>query len=139
MMEINHGKIAHFVNYPQLYPYYEMGASGCWAFDLFMGPWPVLKAYEAAVDGDRDTLIRVIRETTGGRAGGSGVREQAEGGSGHTPQQLAGYIKRGPARPPHFENHVDDDSAPAKVAMWQQLCEKYKPEVEAWRKAHGEL
>jgi dihydrodipicolinate synthase/N-acetylneuraminate lyase len=138
MMEITHGKIAHFVNYPQLYPYYEMGASGCWAFDLFMGPWPILKAYQAAVDGDRETLISVIRELTGGRAGG-GKREQAEGGSGRTPQELAGYIHRGPPRPPHFHAHVDDEGAAEKVAMWRKLCEKYRPEVEAWRRAHGEL
>ena len=138
LMEITYGKVAHFVNYPQLYPYYEMGASGCWAFDLFMGPWPVLRAYEAAVDGDKETLRHVIREMTGGRAGGAGDRTMAEGGSGHTPQQLAGYIKRGPARPPHFEAHVDDEGAAAKVAEWKKLCDKYKPEVVAWRRAHGE-
>ena len=50
--EIIGGKIAHFVNQAQLYPYYEMGASGCWSIDAWMGPWPVIRLYEACVDGD---------------------------------------------------------------------------------------
>ena len=36
--DVIHGKIAHFVNQTQIYPYYEMGASGCWSHAIWSGP-----------------------------------------------------------------------------------------------------
>lgn len=139
LQDVIQGKIAHFVNATQLYPYYEMGASGCWSFDIFMGPWPVLRGYQAVVDGDTETAKRIMKEISGrGGSGRSGARDPllAEGGSGRTPQELAGYIKPGPARPPHFEAHGGDERAQAWADRWLKLCEKYRPEVEAWRAAH---
>lgn len=139
LMEITYGKIAHFVNYTQLYPYFQMGASGCWAFDCFMGPWPILRAYEAAVDGDTETVRRIVREMTGGRASDGSPRLSGEGGSGRTAQGTAGYINPGPARVPHFHPHEEDARAQKKAADWLVLCERYRPEVEDWRRAHAEL
>ena len=139
LQDVIQGKIAHFVNATQLYPYYEMGASGCWSFDIFMGPWPVLRGYQAVVDGDTETAKRIMKEISGRDGSGlSGGRDPLlqEGGSGRTPQELAGYIKPGPARPPHFEAHVGDERAQAWADRWLKLCEKYRPEVEAWRAAH---
>jgi dihydrodipicolinate synthase/N-acetylneuraminate lyase len=137
--KIIHGKIAHFVNENQLYPYYEMGASGCWSYDVNMGPWPVLRAYEACVDGDRDTAARLMGELTGepagdGRRGANGI---GEGGNGILPQQFAGYINRGPARPPYFVFPPGaEERAKKRADRWLALCEKYRPEVEAWRAVH---
>ena len=140
LTDVTRGKAAHFPNQNQLYPYYENGAAGCWSFDIWMGPWPVLRAYQAVVDGDNETAKRVIKEMSSVRGGGGGGRDPVlmqEGGSGRTPQEIAGYIKPGPARPPHFEPHVGDKRAPQAVARWLELCERYRPEVEAWRGAHG--
>ena len=138
LQDIIKGKIAHFVNAPQLYPYYDMGASGCWSFDIFMGPWPVLRAYQASVDGDNETVKTIIKEISG-RGGSGGARRDPllqEGGSGRTPQEIAGYIKPGPARPPHFEQHVGDERAAKFAEAWLKLCDKYRADVEAWRAAH---
>jgi hydratase-aldolase len=132
------GKIAQFCNQAQLYPYYEMGASGCWSIDAWMGPWPVLKIYQAVVDGDNATARRVIDEVTGGGGGARPAGGDDEGGGGPNPQEFAGYIKPGPARPPGtYGPQGDPERAKKRAEQWVALCEKYKPEVEAWRAAHN--
>jgi trans-o-hydroxybenzylidenepyruvate hydratase-aldolase len=136
--KVIHGKIAHFVNQAQLYPYYDMGASGCWSIDAWMGPWPVIRIYQACVDGDYAKAREVIDEVTGG---GGGARpaggEEGEGGGGANPQEFAGYIKPGPARPPAtYAVSGDGERARKRAERWVDLCNKYKPEVEAWRAAH---
>lgn len=129
------GKIAHFVNQAQLYPYYEMGASGCWSIDAWMGPWPVIRVYQACVDGDVETAKRILGELGGGARPAAGEGESGNGGG--NPQEFAGYIKPGPARPPaSLGEHGSDERARARAAKWVALCEKYRPEVEAWRAAH---
>jgi len=134
--EIIGGKIAHFVNQAQLYPYYEMGASGCWSIDAWMGPWPVLKIYQACVDGDVSAAKRVISEFGGGMRPAAGG-EDGGGNGGGDPQEFAGYIKPGPARAPRsLGEQGSDERARARAAKWVSLCEKYRPEVEAWRAAH---
>ena len=133
---IIHGKISHFVNANQLYPYYEMGASGCWSHEVNMGPWPVLRAYQAVVDGDTETAKRLMLEISGGASArrGGGQDGIGEGGSGILPQQFAKYIDRGPGRPPYFVKAPGaDERAQKRAAQWVALCKKYRPEVEAWR------
>jgi len=41
LQKIIKGKISVFVNQTQLYPYYRLGAAGCWSTEVWMGPWPV--------------------------------------------------------------------------------------------------
>jgi 4-(2-carboxyphenyl)-2-oxobut-3-enoate aldolase len=128
------GKIAHFVNQAQLYPYYEMGASGCWSIDAWMGPWPVIRIYQACVDGDIETAKRILGELGGGARPAAG---EESGNGGGNPQEFAGYIKPGPARPPFsLGERGSDERARARAAKWVALCEKYRPEVEAWRATH---
>ncbi len=128
------GKIAQFVNQSQLYPYYEMGASGCWSIDAWMGPWPVLRIYEACVDGDTDTAKRVIGELGGGARPAAGSEDGGDGGGGN-PQEFAGYVKPGAPRPPASYSQGSDERAKNRAARWVELCDKYRPEVEAWRAA----
>ena len=42
LMNIIKGKISVFVNQTQAYPYAMLGASGCWSFNVWMGPSPVV-------------------------------------------------------------------------------------------------
>jgi hypothetical protein len=100
-----------------------------------MGPWPVIRVYEACVDGDVETAKRILRELGGGARP---APAEGEGGGGANPQEFAGYIKPGPARPPAaLGERGSDERARARAARWVALCEKYKPEVEAWRAAHN--
>lgn len=140
--DIIHGKIAHFVNQNQLYPYYDMGASGCWSIDVGMGPWPILRLYQAVKDGDIESAKRITNELTEGSTGRrADSRGDGEGG-GPNLQELVGYIKPGPARPPSFPPSDGPSEAAVKRAeqraqRWIRLCEKYRPEVEAWRATHS--
>ena len=136
--KIIHGKIAQFCNQAQLYPFYEMGASGCWSIDAWMGPWPVLKIYQAVVDGDNATARRVIDEVTGGTGGARGG-DDGDGGGAANPHEFAGYIRPGPPRPPaKYGPKADVERAKKRAERWVALSEEYTPEVEAWRAAHAD-
>jgi 4-(2-carboxyphenyl)-2-oxobut-3-enoate aldolase len=136
--DIIHGKISHFVNQVQLYPYYEMGASGCWSHAIWSGPWPVLAIYYAVVDGDVERAKRIIADVSGGRAGRGGGGEDEGGRAGHERHEYAGYVDFGPPRPPFSFNMTDtEDKARKGAARWVELCEKYRPEVEARRAAQA--
>jgi len=136
--DIIHGKISHFVNQVQLYPYYEMGASGCWSHAIWSGPWPVLAIYDAVVDGDVNKAKRIIADVSGGRAGRGGAEGDEVGRAGHERHEYAGYIDFGPPRPPFSFNMADTEEKARKGAVrWLELCAKYQPEVEA-RRAKGE-
>ena len=129
--DIIHGKIAHFVNQTQIYPYYEMGASGCWSHAIWSGPWPILRLIQAAEEGDVETQVSIIRDLSSGRApsaDGEAVR------SGHESYEYADYIVMGSPRPP-FSFNMDETEEKARkgAARWATLCEKYRPQVEARR------
>jgi dihydrodipicolinate synthase/N-acetylneuraminate lyase len=134
--DIIDGHIAHFVNQAQMYPYVMMGAAGCWSIDSFRGPWPIIRIYQACVEGDVETAKRIYRELRGGAPGGE-PREAAmlPDVQGPDIQVLTGYIKPGPYRVPHAFGPQDPTSERAKktAELWNSLCEKYKPEVEARR------
>ena len=141
--DVIHGKIAHFVNQTQLYPYYEMGASGCWSIDAWMGPWPILRLYQAVSEGDVETAKRITNELTPGSTGRRAERAPADGeggGGGINIQALAGYVKPGASRPPSFTSPDGPSEAAVKrthqrAQRWLDLCEKYRAEVEARRAA----
>lgn len=53
-------------------------------------------------------------------------------------QELIGYIKPGPYRPPFSLGPQGSNERAEKAASnWLALSEKYRPEVEAWRAAHN--
>ncbi len=135
-----HGKIAHFVNQNQLYPFYEMGAQGCWSIDVGQGPWPILRLYDAVKDGDVEAARRITDELTVGSTGRRADQREDGGGSGVNPQELAGYVKPGASRlpafpPPEGTAEAGLQRTQARVDRWLALCEKYRPEVEARRLA----
>lgn len=136
--EIIHGKIAHFVYQGQMYPYFDMGASGCWSHAIWSGPWPILRLYQAAVDGDVATVKQIMDEITPRRSGEGGDGDA--GRAGHSHHEFAGYVNFGPPRPPHSLILQDPaveakniEERKAEAAQWQALCDKYRPQVEARR------
>jgi len=128
---IIHGKIAHFVNQMQLYPYLGMGGSGCWSHAIWGGPWPILAAYQAAADGDNAKVQDIMRDIQGAKAPsapGDPLR------AGHESYEYNDYIKMGSPRPPFsFNMDETEEKARANAAGWDKLSEKYRPEVEARR------
>lgn len=128
--KIIHSKIAHLVNQAQLYPYYEMGASGCWSIDAWMGPWPVLRLLRAVEEGDVETAKQVTFDITGGSGGGR--LPIPNDNSGKLSLGFAGYCNPGPLRPPFMEVSEESIAREKKRAeYWKSLCAKYRPQVEA--------
>jgi dihydrodipicolinate synthase/N-acetylneuraminate lyase len=136
---VMHGKIAHFVNQTQLYPYYEMGASGCWSHHIWAGIWPVLALIQAVEDGDVAAAKAITTDLSPGLGGGG--EEDPRARRGHLFYEYAGYVNIGPPRAPHAFGLRDPDEAAANeekarkaAARWVALNEKYRPGVEAHRK-----
>jgi 4-(2-carboxyphenyl)-2-oxobut-3-enoate aldolase len=130
LMEIIRGKISVMTNQSQMFPYYRMGAAGCWSIDAWMGPWPVLHLRNLVQAGKDEEALQVITEIMsaagGERPGGN------EGATAKLPIEFAGYVKPGPARTPiiKFPDTVIE-RAKKKSEGWKKLCEKYRPLVEA--------
>jgi 4-(2-carboxyphenyl)-2-oxobut-3-enoate aldolase len=130
LIEIIRGKISVMTNQAQMFPYYRMGAAGCWSIDAWMGPWPVLHLRNLVRAGKDDEALQVIREIMsvagGERPGGN------EGATAKLPIEFAGYVKPGPARTPiiKFSDTVIE-RAKKKAEGWTKLCAKYRPLVEA--------
>jgi dihydrodipicolinate synthase/N-acetylneuraminate lyase len=133
LMRIADGRLSVFVNQLQCYPFAELGAAGFWSYDCWMGPWPMLRLRDAVAQGDVATARQIIFE----------VSELGIGGTGSAPLswretasklaiQQAGYCDPGPLRPPFVEiPDVVRDRAQKFAAYWQELCARYRPEVEA--------
>jgi len=130
LQRIIKGKINHFVNQTQLYPYYKFGAAGCWSTDAWMGPWPLLHLMNVLRRGDDDQAQQVIADIVG--EGGGGKPRPGEGTK--RPQQYSDYCKVGPTRVPflHFPE-AQIEKAKRHAAHWKKLCDKYRPLVEAER------
>ena len=130
LQRIVKGKISVFVNQTQLYPYYRLGAVGCWSTEVWMGPWPVLYLLDVLRRGDEQTAIEVIADIIGDGSGGKPV----PGAGNKRPAEFADYCKVGPTRVP-FLHFPEAELAKAKrrAAHWMKLNEKYRPLVEAQR------
>jgi len=130
LQKIVRGKISVFVNQTQLYPYYEMGAAGCWSTEVWMGPWPVLYLVDLMKHGETQKAIDVIDDLIGDGSGGKPV----PGAGNKRPAEFAEYCKVGPTRIP-FVSFPEAELAKAKrrAAHWMKLNEKYRPLVEAQR------
>ncbi len=55
LTNITKGKMSLFVNQTQMYPYYQMGAAGCWSFNVWMGPSPVMTLRDACCGAELGT------------------------------------------------------------------------------------
>ena len=136
LQKIIGGKISVFVNQAQLFPYAQLGAAGCWSIDAWMGPWPVLHIRDLVNRGEYEEAQRVIAELMGGGGGGRPAPGEGVGGGGTAAHDAAGYIKPGPSRAPALPpTEAGMERARARGLNWKQLCDKYRPLVEAERLA----
>jgi trans-o-hydroxybenzylidenepyruvate hydratase-aldolase len=130
LQKIVKSKISVFVNQTQLYPYFEMGAAGCWSTEVWMGPWPVLYLMDMLKSGEVQKAIDVIDDLIGDGSGGKPV----PGAGNKRPAEYADYCKVGPTRVP-FVTFPETELAKAKrrAEHWMKLNAKYRPLAEAAR------
>ena len=130
LQKIVRGKISIFVNQTQLYPYYRLGAAGCWSTEVWMGPWPILYLLDVVRRGDDEKAVEAIDDIIGDGSGGRPV----PGAGNKRPAEFTDYCKVGPTRVP-FLHFPEAELAKAKrrAAHWMKLNEKYRPLVEAQR------
>jgi hypothetical protein len=128
LQKIVKGKISVFVNQTQLYPYFKMGATGCWSTEVWMGPWPVLYLMEMLKRGDEQKAIEIIDDLIGDGSGGKPI----PGAGNKRPAEYADYCKVGPTRVP-FVTFPEVELAKAKrrAEHWMKLNAKYRPLMEA--------
>ncbi len=123
-------KISVFVNQTQLYPYFNMGAAGCWSTEVWMGPWPVLYLVELMKQGEIQKAIEVIDDLIGDGSGGKPV----PGAGNKRPAEFADYCKVGPTRVPFVTfPEVEITKAKRRAEHWMKLNSKYRPLFEALR------
>ncbi len=124
--EVVKGKMTVFVNQLQYYPYHEMGADGFWSFDLWMGPWPILRLRDAMDSGDIDLAKQIIFDIA---AGGSGPQDlHWRENTAKLATASAGYCDPGPLRPPFVE--IPDAiiaQAKKRAEEWKALSARYAP------------
>jgi trans-o-hydroxybenzylidenepyruvate hydratase-aldolase len=127
LQKIIKGKISVFVNQTQLYPYYKMGAAGCWSTEVWMGPWPILYLVEMARRGEDQKAMEVIEDL-----GGEGSGRPVPGAGNKRPAEFGDYCKVGPTRVP-FVTFPEAELAKARrrAEHWMKLNDKYRPLVEA--------
>jgi dihydrodipicolinate synthase/N-acetylneuraminate lyase len=130
LQKIVKGKIGVFVNQTQLYPYFELGAVGCWSTEVWMGPWPVLYLLEMVRSGEKDRALEVIYDLIGDGSGGRPV----PGAGNKRPAEFANYCKVGPTRAPFVTfPEAELNKANRRAAHWMKLNEKYRPLMEQVR------
>jgi trans-o-hydroxybenzylidenepyruvate hydratase-aldolase len=127
LQKIVKGKISVMVNTLQAYPYMTMGAPGFWSFDLWMGPWAILRLRDAMETGDLDRGQEIMFDIAGAGAGGPQNLSWRET-LAKVAMRQAGYCDPGPLRPP-FVNVPDDVKAKAEqlAQNWKALSERYQP------------
>jgi len=127
LQKITTGRVSVFVNQTQLYPYYDMGAAGCWSTEVWMGPWPILHLRDLMRRGEHAKAADVIADinlaSQGKPVPGEGFKRPAE---------YADYCNVGPTRVP-FVNFPDVqiDRAKKRAAHWMEMNDRYRPLVEA--------
>jgi dihydrodipicolinate synthase/N-acetylneuraminate lyase len=134
LMDVVKGKISVFVTQNQFFPYALMGARGFWSTTAFQGPWPLLRLRDTVEAGDYDTAQAVLRDIAPNPGGGAPEGTEATDMARKLACKYAGYADLGPNRSPFMEVRPDSMERAIKQAeRWKQLCEKYRPEVEARR------
>jgi dihydrodipicolinate synthase/N-acetylneuraminate lyase len=117
------GKISTFVLQTQYFDYAEMGASGFWSIDAWMGPWPQLALRDAVKRGDRTAAREITLDIMPPTAPlDLSWRETAS----KIGIRMAGYVDPGPLRPPFVEiPPVVIEKQKQRVENWKKLCAKY--------------
>ena len=137
--EIVKDKLSVFVYQTQFYPYYTLGAAGCWSICAWMGPWPLFELRDACFAGDWEKARRICLDINAayvapGKAGDLTWRENFH----KLVINEAGYCYAGPLRPPfhHVPSEVVEQSK-VSAANWKKLCEKYphRPSVPQQKRA----
>ncbi len=130
LQKIIKDKISVFVNQTQLYPYYHLGAAGCWSTEVWMGPWPVLYLLELVRRGEDEKAAEVTDDIIGDGSGGKPV----PGAGNKRPAEFADYCRVGPTRVPflHFPE-TELAKARRRAEHWMKLNTKYRPLLETLR------
>lgn len=117
------GKISTFVLQTQYFDYAEMGASGFWSIDAWMGPWPQLALRDAVKRGDRAAAREITLDIMPPTAPlDLSWRETAS----KIGIRMAGYVDPGPLRPPFVEiPPVVIEKQKQRIENWKKLCAKY--------------
>jgi dihydrodipicolinate synthase/N-acetylneuraminate lyase len=133
---ITKGKMSVFVNQTQMFPYYQLGAAGCWSFNVWMGPAPVIALREACAAEDWEAAKRICIDLDGTNKAGPDIgnlswRENVYKLSTNE----AGYCTAGPLRAPWriVPQQVKENSKKI-AAHWKMLCDKYPPAKETSRR-----
>ena len=130
------GKISVFVNQTQAFPYVMLGAAGCWSFNVWMGPSPVVTLRDACTRQDWETAKRICLDLDGtGKVGPNIGNLSWRENVFKLATNEADYCYAGPLRPPFcvVPQEVIDNSKKI-AAYWKTLCEKYPPVSEPARK-----
>jgi dihydrodipicolinate synthase/N-acetylneuraminate lyase len=124
------GKISVLCNALQYVPYAQLGASGFWSIDAWMGPWPFFALRDAVARGDIKAACAIILDIAppGTVKSNLSWRETAS----KIAIAMAGYVEPGPLRPPFLEIPPEVlEAQRKKVERWKRLCAKYAPAYEA--------
>ena len=136
LMNTVKGKISVFVNQTQAFPYAMLGAAGCWSFNVWMGPSPVIRLREACQAQDWETAKQICLDLDGtGKVGPNVGNLSWRENVFKLSTNEAGYCTAGPLRAPWriVPQEVIDNSKKI-AAYWKGLCEKYPLVKEAVRK-----
>jgi len=127
LSNITKGKMSIFVNQTQMFPYYQMGAAGCWSFNVWMGPSPVIALRDACSEQNWDLAKQICLDLEGVNRVGPNIgnlvwRENVF----KLAVNHADYCSAGPLRAPWriVPQEVTDNSKKI-AAYWKTLCEKY--------------
>ena len=126
LLDMTRGKISVMVNQFQYVPFAELGASGFWSIDAWMGPWPLLALRDAVARGETALAKSIIMELASARSGKGDLswRETAS----KLAIRHAGYVDPGPLRAPFLEIPPEVERAAAhKAERWNGFCAKYRP------------
>ncbi len=125
LMNIVRGRMSVFVHQAQYYPYAELGASGFWSIDAWMGLEPLVYLRDAVDGGDIEGAKQAISDTMFKRGDPTALQWREPGHK--IAVRYAGYCDPGPLRPPFLE--IPDDvlaRCKARAEHWRGLCEKYR-------------
>jgi dihydrodipicolinate synthase/N-acetylneuraminate lyase len=125
LQEVIRGRISVMCNALQYISYAQLGASGFWSIDAWMGPWPFFALRDAVARGDMTaaTAITLDLAPPVTRKPYLSWRETAS----KIAIAMAGYVEPGPLRAPFLEIPADViETQRKRVERWQRLCAKYK-------------
>lgn len=126
LMDIIEGKISVFVQQDQYFSYADLGASGFWSIDIWMGPEPLVRMQQMVDQGNVAEARQIVKDIMKHR---DYARDLCWREMGHKLAiRAAGYVDPGPLRPP-FINVPESVQASLKrrAEHWRSLCEKYAP------------